>query len=54
MTEAHVELKVSQHDFDVVALEIAATLSYVGVPEKEHQEFMDIIESYRSQVVAAS
>jgi hemoglobin len=42
---------VSQHDFDVVALEIAATLGYVGVPEKEHKEFMEIIESYRSMVV---
>ncbi len=52
MEEAHVHLNVSEHDFDVVALEIAATLSYVGVPEKEHKEFMDIIESYRSMVVA--
>ncbi len=52
MGEAHTHLDVSQHDFDVVALEIAATLSYLGVPEKEHQEFMDIIESYRSTVVA--
>lgn len=52
MEEAHIHLKVSQHDFDVVALEIAATLSYLGVPEKEHKEFMDIIESYRGAVVA--
>ncbi|MGH3628996.1 MAG: group I truncated hemoglobin, partial [Sciscionella sp.] len=54
MTEGHVHLNVSEHDFDVVALEIAATLSYLGVPAKEHKEFMDIIESYRSQVVATS
>ena len=52
MEEAHAHLNVTHHDFDVVALEIAATLSYVGVPEKEHKEFMDIIESYRSMVVA--
>lgn len=52
MTEAHAHLGVSEHDFDVVALEIAATLSYVGVPPQEHQEFMDIIESYRAQVKA--
>jgi hemoglobin len=51
MDEAHKDLNVSQHDFDVVALEIAATLGYVGVPEKEHKEFMEIIESYRSMVV---
>lgn len=53
MKESHAELDVSEHDFDVVALEIAATLSYVGVPEREHKEFMDIIESYRSMVVAS-
>ena len=52
MHDAHAELNVSQHDFDVVALEIASTLSYCGVPEKEHREFMDIIESFRSKVVA--
>jgi hemoglobin len=52
MREAHVHLNVSEHDFDVVALEIDATLSYLGAPEKEHKEFMDLIESYRSMVVA--
>ncbi len=52
MSAAHADLKVSERDFDVVALEIAATLSYVGVPEREHKEFMDIIESYRAMVVA--
>jgi hemoglobin len=53
MRESHAHLNVSQHDFDVVALEIAATLSFLGVPAKEHQEFMSIIETYRSTVVAA-
>lgn len=52
MEEAHVHLKVSQHDFDVVALEVASTLSYLGVPEQEQKEFMEIIESYRGEVVA--
>jgi hemoglobin len=52
MRNAHIDLDVSEHDFDVVALEIASTLSYVGVPEKEHAEFMDLIESYRHIVVA--
>ena len=54
MRDAHAHLNVSQHDFDVVALEIAATLSFLGAPEKEHMEFMDLIESYRSMVVAPS
>lgn len=52
MTAAHADLGVSEHDFDVVALEIAATLSYLGVPPQEHREFMDIIEAYRPMVVA--
>jgi hemoglobin len=54
MRDAHAHLNVSQHDFDVVALEIASTLSFLGAPEKEHREFMDLIESYRSMVVAPS
>lgn len=51
MTAAHDALGASQADFDTVALEIAATLSYVGVPKREHDEFMAIIESYRPEVV---
>jgi hemoglobin len=54
MPGAHAHLNVSQRDFDVVALEVAATLSYLGVPEREHREFMDLIESYRAAVVAPS
>jgi hemoglobin len=53
MRQAHVDLNVDGHDFDVVKLEIAATLSYLGVPEREHNEFLDLIESYRPEVVAA-
>jgi hemoglobin len=54
MRDAHAHLNVSEHDFDVVALEIAATLSFLGAPEQEHKEFVDLIESYRSMVVAPS
>jgi hemoglobin len=54
MRESHAQLNVSEHDFDVVALEIAATLSYLGVPKAEHDEFMAIIESYRSMVLTGS
>ncbi|MDQ2729344.1 MAG: group 1 truncated hemoglobin [Actinomycetota bacterium] len=52
--KSHAHLNVSQRDFDVVALEIASTSSYVGVPDQEHKEFMDIIERYRSMVVAVA
>ncbi|MDQ3717106.1 MAG: group 1 truncated hemoglobin [Actinomycetota bacterium] len=51
MRESHAHLHVSEFEFDIVATEIAATLFHVGVPRKEHKEFMDIIESYRSMVV---
>ena len=51
MEKAHETLKIDQHGFDAVATEISATLNFLGVPAAEHREFMDIIESYRSQVV---
>lgn len=52
MERAHAELHIDDAGFDAVAMEIAATLSFLGVPPAEHREFMDIIESYRAQVVA--
>ena len=52
MKESHAHLNVSPREFDIVSNEISATLAHVGVPEQEHTEFMAIIESYRSMVVA--
>ncbi|MHA6344732.1 group I truncated hemoglobin [Roseivivax sp. CAU 1761] len=52
MRESHAHLNVTERDFDIVRLEISATLHYVGVPEREHDEFMAIIDSYRDMVVA--
>ncbi len=51
MYQAHAHLKVTDLEFDIVATEIAATLYHVGVPVREHREFMAIIEGYRSMVV---
>jgi hemoglobin len=51
MVKAHDTRHFDQHGFDAVATEIAATLSFLDVPAAEHKEFMDIIESYRTQVV---
>ena len=51
MVEAHDDLHIDQHGFDAVATEIDSTLSFLGVPDTERREFMDIIERYRSQVV---
>ena len=53
MTKAHENLHIDEEGFDAVSMEIASTLSFLGVPAAEHREFMDIIESYRSQVVQA-
>jgi len=53
MRESHAHLYVEEYEFDIVATEIAATLFHVGVPRREHQEFMAIIGSYRSMVVGA-
>ena len=52
MDEAHEDLDVSEHDFDIVATAIRQSLHQAGVPEQGEQEFMDIIESYRDMVVA--
>ncbi|GAA4902274.1 hemoglobin [Actinomycetospora succinea] len=54
MVKAHEELAIDQAGFDAVKTEIAATLSFLGVPTAEHDEFMAIIESYRPQVVQAA
>ena len=53
MTKAHETLHIDEAGFDAVAVEIAATLSFLNVPQAEHKEFMDIIESYRSQVITS-
>ncbi|MFC5138420.1 group 1 truncated hemoglobin [Actinomycetospora rhizophila] len=54
MVKAHDELSIDQAGFDAVKMEIAATLNFLGVPGAEHDEFMEIIESYRPQVVQAA
>jgi hypothetical protein len=48
----HAHLKVGQREFDVVYAAIQATLHQAGVPERELNEFMAVIESFRSMVVA--
>ncbi len=53
MTVAHDTLHIDEAGFNAVAVEIASTLSFLNVPPAEHKEFMDIIDSYRSQVISA-
>ena len=52
MFEAHKHLGLSEYEFDVTAHEIRNTLYQLGVPRQEVIDFMDIIESYRTMVVA--
>ena len=52
MFAAHKDLGLTDYEFDVTAHEIRNTLYQIGVPQRETNEFMDIIESYRSQVIA--
>lgn len=54
MFETHKDLGLTDYEFDVTAHEIRNTLYQLGVPQPETNEFMDIIESYRSKVVAGT
>lgn len=53
MIAAHEGLSIDAAGFDAVAMEIAATLMFLGVPALERDEFNAIIEGYRGQVVQA-
>jgi hemoglobin len=53
MHDAHKDMVATEHDFDVVALEIAASLSFCGVGVQEQKEYLAIIESYRREVIDA-
>lgn len=51
MIAAHTALHITDEQFDAVYFEIEATLRFLGVPEAETKEFMEIIEHYRPEVV---
>ena len=52
MEKAHEDLEVTERGFDVVRTEIKNTLYDVGVPHREMKELMEIIDTFRDQVVA--
>lgn len=54
MFESHKHLGLTDYEFDVTAHEIRNTLYQLGVPATETEEFLVIIESFRSKVVAPS
>ena len=51
MDEAHANLSITNRKFDVVSTEIKTSLYKFNVPQKEFDEFMAIIESFRDKVV---
>lgn len=52
MSEAHEHLSIDEDGFNAVYLEIESTLNFLGAPATETKQFMEIIESYRADVVA--
>ncbi|MCD2185796.1 group I truncated hemoglobin [Actinomycetospora soli] len=54
MIAAHTTLHITDEQFNAVYFEIEATLRFLGVPEAETAEFMQIIEHYRPEVVQQS
>lgn len=51
MVAAHEHLGIDTAGFNAVYKEIAATLNFLDVPEREHEEFMALIEKYRPEVI---
>jgi len=51
MEEAHIDLGLTDREFDVTYRQIEQSLNQLGVPEQETTEFMGIIEDYRDMVV---
>jgi hemoglobin len=52
MFQAHEHLGLTDYEFDVTAHEIRNTLYHFGVPPKEIDDFMGIVESYRGKVLS--
>lgn len=51
MDEAHAHLKVTDREFSIVMTECRTTLYKFNVPERELEELMGLLESYRSRIV---
>ncbi len=54
LDKAHAHLNITDREFDVVMNEAATTFYKFNVPEREFDELMALLESYRPQVVTAS
>ncbi len=51
LREAHANLNLTHHHFDVVATHLSSTLSEIGVPADLEKEVMAIVETTRSDVL---
>lgn len=51
MDEAHAHLSITNREFDIVMTECRTTFYKFNVPERELEELMAILESYRTQIV---
>ena len=51
MGEAHSHLGITEREFDIVMNECRTTFYKFNVPEKELEELMGMLESYRAEVI---
>ena len=52
MLEAHKHLNISGDHFDVVGQIVFETLDELGCPAAERDEFLELLASYRDEVVS--
>jgi len=52
LEKAHWDLKISPEEFDAVAGELARTLDYFGVPDKEKREVLAAFAAHKAEVNA--
>lgn len=51
MGEAHAHLSITKREFDIVMTECRTTFYKFNVPEKELEEVMALLESYRDKII---
>lgn len=49
--EAHAHLNITEREFDIVMTECRTTFYKFNVPERELEELMGMLESYRAEVI---
>ncbi len=54
LENAHRELEISSREFDAVAEELAKTLDFFGVPEREKGEVLAAFAAHKGEVIEGS